>query len=94
MPSFFALYLWLSRDDVTKLSQIIPNVSKTVKIAEKIIPLDQRIRKQYLNSQVKNPKSPHVKLLKKAKAELLQQKITVDLNKTNAKKSTKIGYKK
>ena len=76
----------LSRDDVTKLYQIIPNVSKAVKIAEKIISLDQNIRKQYLRVLAKNPKSSHPKLLKKAKAEMLQQKVTIELNKTNARK--------
>ena len=81
----------LSRDDVTKLYQIIPNTSKATKIAEKIIPLDQRLRKKYLQSLAKSPKSSHLKLLKKAKAQLLQQKVTVELNKTNARKLQRIS---
>jgi ParB family chromosome partitioning protein len=76
----------LSRDDATKLYQIIPNVSKAVRTAEKIASLDQRLRKGYLHVLARSPKSPHLKLLKKAKAQLLQQKITVELNKSNARK--------
>ena len=76
----------LSRDDCTKLYQIIPNISKTVKIAEKIIPLDQKLRKEYIKALSHSPKSSHLKLLKKAKAGLLQQKITILLNKRNARK--------
>ena len=76
----------LSRDDATKLYQTIQNISKAIRIAEKIIPLDQKLRKQYLRILVRNPKSPHLKLLKKAKMGLLQQKIIIELNKGNAKK--------
>ena len=83
----------LSRDDATKLYQIIPNISKAIRIAEKIVPLDQRLRKQYLNSLARSPKSSHIKLLKKAKTGLLQQKVTVDLNKTNAKKLQRLATK-
>ncbi len=76
----------LSRDDVTKLYQTVSNIPKAVKIAEKIIPLDQRLRKQYLFHLTKSPKSSHAKLLKKAKAGLLQQKITMELTKSDARK--------
>ena len=38
----------LSRDDCTKLYQIISNISKAVKIAENIIPLDHKLRKEHL----------------------------------------------
>ena len=76
----------LSRDDATRLYQIIPNISKAVQIAEKIIPLEQRLRKQYLRILARRPKSPHPKLLKMAKTGLLQQKVTLELNKSNARK--------
>ena len=81
----------LSRDDATKLYQIIPNVPKAVRIAEKIIPLDQRLRKQYLHNLAKSPKSSHLKLLKNAKGELLQKKVTLELNKNNARKLQSIA---
>ena len=76
----------LSRDDATRLYQTIPNISKAIRIAEKIIPLDQRLRKQYLRTLARRPKSSHPKLLKIAKAGLLQQKVTLELNKSNARK--------
>jgi len=76
----------LSRDDCTKLYQIISNLSKAVKIAEKIIPLDQKLRKEYLRVLTKSPKSSHLKILKKAKSRLLQQKVIISLNKGNARK--------
>ena len=83
----------LSRDDATKLYQIVPNISKAIRIADKIIPLDQRLRKKYLQILAKSPKSSHLKLLKRAKASLLQQKITVELNKTNARKIQSLAAK-
>ena len=60
----------LSRDDATKLYQIIPNVPQAVRIVEKITPLDSKLRKQYLYILAKSPKSSHFKILKKAKAGL------------------------
>jgi len=76
----------LSRDDCTKLYQIIPNVSKAVRITEKIITLDQKLRKEYLRALSRSPKSSHLKLLKKVKSGLLQQKVLIQLTKGNARK--------
>ena len=84
----------LSRDDCTKLYQIISNVSKAIKIAEKIIPLDQKLRKEYLRALSRSPKSSHPKLLKKVKSGLLQQKVTISLNKGNAKKLKNLAARK
>jgi len=83
----------LSRDDATRLYQSIPNVPKAVLIAERIIPLDQRLRKKYLYYLTKSPKSSHLKLLKKAKAGLLQQKVSLELNKGNARKLRSLAAK-
>jgi len=87
----------LSRDDAIKLYQIVPNISKAIRIAEKIIPLDQKLRKQYLRILTRiltrNPKSSHLKLLKKAKAGLLQQKVSIMLNKGNARKLRTLAAK-
>ena len=76
----------MSRDDATRLYQTVPNISKALQIIERIIPLDQRLRKQYLRTLAKNPHSSHNKLLKKAKAGLLKQKVSLELNKGNARK--------
>ena len=83
----------LSRDDATRLYQIIPNISKALRIADKIAPLDQKLRKQYLYNLARSPKSSHLKLLKKSKAGLLQQKVTLNLNKTNARKLGRLAMK-
>jgi len=79
----------LSRDDVTRLYGIISNVPKAVKIAEKIIPLDQKLRKEYLKALSKSPKSSHNKLLKISKSHMLQQRIRFELTKGVARKLKK-----
>ena len=84
----------ISRDDSVKLYQAVPNISKAIRIAEKIIPLDQKLRRAYLKSLARSPKSSHLKLLKKAKAGLLQQKVAISLNKSNAKKLRNLAMKK
>jgi len=84
----------LSRDDCTKLYQIISNVSKAVKITEKIISLDQKLRKEYLKALSYSPKSSHLKILKKAKSGLLQQKVVIQLSKGNARKLNSLAAKK
>lgn len=84
----------LSRDDCTRLYQTISNVPKAVKIAERIIPLDQKLRKEYLKSLARSPKSSHLKLLKKAKAGLFQQKVIIDLTKGNARKLRSLANRK
>lgn len=81
----------LSRDDVIKIYQITPDISKSIQIAEKVIHLDQRVRKQYLLTMSRSPKSTHLKLLKKAKAKVLQQKIILELNKNDSRKLRSIA---
>ncbi len=83
----------LSRDDCTKLYQSISNVSKVLKIAEKIIPLDQKLRKEYLRVLSGTPKSSHLKIIKKAKSNMLQQKIKLELTKIIAWKLRKHANK-
>jgi ParB family chromosome partitioning protein len=79
----------LSRDDATKLYQIISNVPKAVKIAERIITLDQKLRKEYLKVLSKSPKSSHNKLLKISKSHMLQQRIRFEVTKGIAQKLKK-----
>ena len=81
----------LSRDDAIKLYQIVPNVSKATRVAERLSLLDQKLRKKYLQIMARSPKSSHLKLLKKAKEDLLQQRVTVELNKSNARKLKRIS---
>ncbi len=84
----------LSRDDCVKLYQVIPNLSKAVSVAEKIIPLDQKLRRGYLKVLSRSPKSSHLKLLKKAKSGLLQQRVVILLNKGNARKLRSLAVRK
>ncbi len=84
----------LSRDDCVKLYQVIPNPSKAVSVAEKIIPLDQKLRREYLKVLSRSPKSSHLKLLKKAKSGLLQQRVVILLNKGNARKLRSLAVRK
>ena len=84
----------LSRDDCVKVYQAVPNVSKAVKTADKIILLDQKLRKEYLHCLSKSPKSSHNKLLKRARAGLLQQKVTILLGKGNARKLRSLAIRK
>ncbi|QUC65524.1 ParB/RepB/Spo0J family partition protein [Nitrosopumilus sp. K4] len=76
----------LSRDEMTRLYQTVPNVSKAIKIVEKISKLDPQLRKKYLIALSRSPKSSHQKLLKQAKSLRIKQKISFKLSKTNAKK--------
>ena len=84
----------LSRDGCVRLYRTVPNVSKAIKIAKKIITLDQKLRKEYLKALSRSPKLSHLKLLKKAKNELLQQRVTLLLNKGNAKKLRSLAARK
>jgi ParB family chromosome partitioning protein len=75
----------ISRDDATKLYQIIPNVSKSVKIAHKISGLDTATKKRYLKVLARNLHSSHKKILKKARSMTIQQKISLRLSKRQAR---------
>ena len=48
----------------------------------------------YLRTLARSPKSSYPKLLKKAKAGLLQQKVTIELNKSNARKLRSMAIRK
>ena len=76
----------ISRDEATKLYQIIPNISKAVKLIEKLSRLDSSLRKKYLTALAQSPKSSHLKLLKRAKSMLIKQNVSFKLSKTNARK--------
>lgn len=75
----------ISRDDATKLHQIIPNVSKAIKIAYRISKLDPATKKRYLRVLAHNPRSPHKKIMKKARSMAIQQSISLKLSKRQAR---------
>jgi len=76
----------LSRDEVTKLYHIIPNVTKAEKIAQKVSDLDSGLKKKYFQALSQSPKSSHQKLLKRAKSMRIKQNLSFKISKTNAKK--------
>jgi ParB family chromosome partitioning protein len=71
----------LSRDGATKLYQIIPDVSKAVKIAHQISELEPQIKKRYLKVLGYNPNLSHNKIMKKVRSMTLQQNVSVKLSK-------------
>ncbi len=71
----------ISRDDATKLYQIIPDVSKAVKIAQQISEFETRTKKRYLKVLARNPNLSHKKIMKKARSLALQQNVSLRLSK-------------
>src|SRR5438552_2658205 len=71
----------ISRDNATKLHQIIPDVSKAVKIAQQISELETQTKKRYLKVLAHSPKLTHKKIMKKARSLALQQNISLRLSK-------------
>ena len=76
----------ISRDEATKLYQVIPNVSKAVKIAQRISKLDASTRRGYLAALSKSPRATHRTLLKRARLISIKQNISFKLSKTQARK--------
>ncbi|MDH3276888.1 MAG: ParB/RepB/Spo0J family partition protein [Nitrosopumilus sp.] len=76
----------ISRDEMTRLYQIIPNISKAEKFVNRIANLESSLRKKYLVALARSPKSSHLKLLKQAKSLRLKQNISFKLSKTAARK--------
>ena len=71
----------ISRDGATKLYQIIPDVSKAIKIAHQISELEPQTKKRYLKVLGYNPNLSHKKIMKKARSLTLQQNVSLKLSK-------------
>jgi ParB family chromosome partitioning protein len=71
----------ISRDDATKLHQIIPDVSKAVKIAHQISELESPTKKRYLKVLAHNPNLSHKKIMEKARSLALQSNVSLRLSK-------------
>ena len=84
----------ISRDEATKLHLIVPNVSRSEKIAMQISKLDSPLRKRYLTALAHSPNASHRKLLERAKALRVKQKVTFKLPKTHAKRLFRVSEKK
>lgn len=79
---------FISRDEMTKLYLIIPNIGKAEGIVSKISKLNSGLRKKYLTALSQSPKASHMKLLKRAKSMNVKQNISFKISKNNAKKLT------
>ena len=75
----------ISRDDATKLYQIISDVSKAIKIAHRISALDSPTKKRYLKVLARNPRSSHKKIMKKTRSLVIQQNVSLKLSKKQAR---------
>lgn len=75
----------ISRDNATKLHQIIPDVSKAVKIAQQISELDPRTKKRYLKVLAYSPNMSHQKILKKARSLVIPQNVLLRLSKRKSR---------
>jgi len=75
----------ISRDGATKLHQIIPDISKAVKIAHQISELDTPTKKRYLKVLAHSPSLSHKKIMKKARSLALQQNVSLKLSKRKAR---------
>lgn len=84
----------ISRDEMTRLYLIIPNIKKAEKIVERVSKLESGLRKRYLQALAQSPKSSHQKLLKRARNMRIKQNISIKLSKTNAKKLASQSNKK
>jgi len=83
----------ISRDEITKLYLIVPNVKKAEKIVQNMARLDSPMRKKYLTALSQSPSASHQKLLKRAKSFRIKQNVSVKLPKTYAKKLASMSNK-
>jgi len=75
----------ISRDDATKLYQIVSDVSKAIKIAHRISALDSPTKKRYLKVLARSPGSAHKKIMKKTRSLAIQQNVSLKLSKRQAR---------
>ncbi len=74
-----------------RLNQIIPNVPKAVKIAQRISRLDARTQKAYLKALARHPSANHRKLLKQARLIAVRRTVPLSLSTSAAKKLERIS---
>lgn len=76
----------ISRGDAVRIYRAVPSLQKAIKVAERASGMETRMKNEYLRALSRSPKASHARLLKAAKARMLQQKIKVELGKTAARK--------
>lgn len=75
----------ITRDDATKLYQIIPNIKKVIDIANKISKYDSPTRKRYLKALSEDPSASHASVMRKAKKYRAKKRLLVKLQSKQAK---------
>lgn len=74
----------LSRDQATRLYSAMPDVSRAIKIAEKISKLDSASKRHYLDLLAKNPRLSHKIIMKRIRSLHMQKTIVLQLPKGKA----------
>jgi ParB family chromosome partitioning protein len=74
-----------------RLNQIIPNVPRAIKIAERIARLEPRTQKAYLKALSRHPNSNHRRLLKRARLIAVRKTVPLILSTTAARKLERIS---
>jgi ParB family chromosome partitioning protein len=81
----------LSSSAAIKLNQIVPNIPKAIKIAERISRLDARMQKAYLKALSRHPSANHRKLLRQARLIAVRKTVPLKLSTSAAKKLERIS---
>ncbi len=84
----------LSRDEATRLHQIIPNTTKALQVAYKISKMDSPTKKIYLKVLERDPIALHNTILKTMKRLGIKRKIYIEFSRTKAKKLARIAEKR
>lgn len=69
----------ITRDQATRLYQIVPNVNDALKIAYRISNYDSPTARRYLQALSEDPKASHAALLRRAKKYQIKKRVTVKL---------------
>jgi len=72
-----------------KIHEVVPNVPKAIKVAQRISHLDARTQKSYLKALARNPTATHKKLLRQARLLAVRKTVPVTLPSTYAKRLEK-----
>ncbi len=75
----------ITRDEATKLYQIIPNIKKAIERANKISKYDSPTRKRYLKALSEDPNASHAAVMRKTKKYRAKRRLLVRLQSKQAK---------
>lgn len=81
----------ISSSVAIKLHEIVPNVKKSIKIAQRIARLDAKTQNAYLKALARHPRANHTTLLRQARLLAVRQTVPVTLPKTYAKRLERIS---